>query len=116
MELDPRLLNLLVLSGAVWRISYMLVFEDGPFNVFGSIREYAGVRYNENYETFVPAYMGAARRTIAGIFNCIYCMSVWIALLFSVLYFSNQFVSVALAVPFALSAAAILIDRLCDYG
>lgn len=60
MNMTMTPLDLLILALFTWRLAYMLVKEDGPFQVFARLR---------------------ARTTIGGVLTCIYCMSVWTALL-----------------------------------
>jgi hypothetical protein len=57
--LNPETLLLLVL--ATWRLSYMLVHEDGLFDIFDRLRRYANTTHFD------------------GLFACIYCMSVWVS-------------------------------------
>ena len=59
IDLSPLELAILIL--ATWRLAYMLLYDDGPFDVFIAIRK-AG------------AWIGFSE-----VFGCIYCMSVWIA-------------------------------------
>lgn len=56
-----------VLSLATWRLAYMLTGESGPYHVFESLRK-----------EFNPG----------GLFDCIYCTSVWVAAVVLVLWFS----------------------------
>lgn len=80
---------------AVWRISNMLVEEDGPGRVFHKLRELSGIKYNqddeiESFNDYTPLH-------------CVYCTSIWVAVALSLApsWFSRLM---------ALSAGAILID------
>lgn len=58
---------------AVWRISYLLTQEDGPFGVALKLRERTGITYSTNgialsWPDWNPLY-------------CTYCTSVWVAML-----------------------------------
>lgn len=53
-------LDLVVLSLACWRLAYMLVREDGPAHIFARLR---------------------ARTTVGGLLECMFCSSVWTAVL-----------------------------------
>lgn len=53
-------INLLILALFAWRLAYMLVKEAGPFEIFTRLR---------------------AVTTAGGLLTCIYCCSVWTALL-----------------------------------
>ena len=72
---------------ATWRFTHLLYAEDGPFDVFARMR-----------------------RSGARLFECFYCLSVWIALPLA-LWLGAEWRERALLWP-ALSAAAILIERL----
>lgn len=109
-------LSLILLSLAVWRISYMLVWEDGPFEIFEKLRDKIGIGYDIAGERGVRSDLPLWRTTVADLFLCVYCMSVWWGFGFAILYFIQPFLAVALAVPFALSTGAILVNRWCDYG
>jgi hypothetical protein len=53
-------LELLLLALFTWRLAYLLVKESGPFNLMGRLR---------------------AKTTFGGLLDCIYCASVWTALI-----------------------------------
>lgn len=90
---------------AVWRFSYMLIAETGPFHLFTFIREMVGI---EHYKDGTPA---SYPETFFGeLFSCIYCTSVWVAFLFWLLLLLHSGVAVVLATPFAISAIAIMFD------
>jgi hypothetical protein len=59
--IDLSLLQLIILIPATWRLSYMLVSEDGLFDMFDHLRRVAN------------------RTPLDGLFACIYCMSVWVS-------------------------------------
>jgi hypothetical protein len=64
---------LVIYALAVFRLSEMLVIDDGMFDVFINIRGW----FNK-----APAGNGL-RRTIANGLQCVHCVGVWFALLFS---------------------------------
>lgn len=53
-------LDLLILALACWRLAYMLVREDGPAHIFARLR---------------------ARTTFGGLLECVFCTSIWTAVL-----------------------------------
>jgi len=112
------LADLLVIALAVWRLSYMFVWEDGPFDLIRTLREQVGVRIDPHTNLpIVPDHVTGVDKFFAGIFSCVYCLSVWTAIFFTGLYLVNSLFAVVLAVPFALSACAIAINSLYDdYG
>lgn len=91
----------LILALATWRISNLLVNEDGPWSMFARVRAWAGVRYN----------MVTLERESGGAFTCIWCMSIWIGLCWALAWRVWPDMALWVATPFALSAGAILVDR-----
>ena len=96
----------IILSLAAWRISNMFVVEKGPFNLFWKIREWAGIQHNGEGEPF--AY---PETFFAQLISCVWCMSVWVGAAWAVTWFLLPVVTLKVAVVFALSAGAILIDN-----
>lgn len=77
--------DLLILSLATWRVSHMLVSEDGPYKVFARLRERFGKRW--------------------GALICVYCMSIWVAAAFDWLR-TGTFDPIRI---FAISGAAMML-------
>ncbi len=98
-------MELILIALATWRVSSLLVFEEGPFMLLVKMRGLAGVYYDEYSEP-------QGKNVIARALLCVFCISFWIGLGFTVLYFYGLAFWVAL--PFALSAAAIIIERIVD--
>lgn len=90
------IIDFIVAGLATWRLSYMLVREAGPFNVFGKLREATGIEYDDNGELSVwnPANPLA----------CMYCTSVWVAL-------GITFLPCAVVRVLAISGLAVLIEK-----
>jgi hypothetical protein len=63
-----NLAGVVLLGLATWRISSLLVNEDGPFYMFHRLRQWMGV------------YEAGEMRQTALLFSCVWCMSVWVAL------------------------------------
>lgn len=80
MHLYP-LFSLLVfslMSGLAGQaLAMMLVYEEGPFELFSRIRDFAGIVTNEFGQAEPMAGMGAIRTTIAKALMCPYCTSVY---------------------------------------
>ena len=81
---------------AVWRVTHLLVAEDGPWNVFVHLRR------------------ASAALRLARLTDCFYCASVWIAIPFSLLI-SREWSLIAICIP-ALSGGAIVLERLTAPG
>lgn len=84
----------MIASLAVWRVTYLLHAEDGPWDLAARLRGRLG------------------ESPLARMFRCFYCLSVWVAIPF-VPWITGQLVS-GIVVWAALSGAAIVIERLSD--
>jgi len=91
---DP--LPWIVVALAVWRISNLFVNEAGPWHMFTNVRRKFGVKHDE-YDTPVAWPDGS-------VFECLWCFSLWVALLLAIVpwWFST---------PFALSAVAVVVHK-----
>ena len=97
------LLALIVMSLACWRLGNLLAEEPGPFGVFDKFRHMVGVRYT-------PESLPYGNNEFANMVLCIYCNTVWIGLVLTILFLLLDYIVVALCFPFALSAVAIVLD------
>ena len=77
---------------AVWRVSHLLAFESGPWDVFGRLRRMVG-----------GGFWGS-------LLGCFYCLSLWIAAPFALMLAQAWAERVLLWLAF--SAAAILLERI----
>jgi len=94
---------LLVLILATWRCTSLLVWEDGPFEMFAHIRRILGVGYDANNRAY-------GRNWFAKGVICPSCASVWFGALWAVavwLWADAWWV----ALPLAISAGAIVVER-----
>ena len=87
MELYWLMLGVL----AVWRVTHMLYGEDGPWNIFLSLRRWVGTSF------------------IGTLLDCFYCLSVWIAVPVGLLLGEGWIEKIFLWL--AASAGAILLER-----
>jgi hypothetical protein len=72
----------LILTGLIaWRLSVLLVLDDGPANVFFRLREWAGPRtYFDGSQK--PGFQETHRKPVFildGVLSCVGCMSLWMA-------------------------------------
>src|SRR3990172_6931280 len=56
-----------------WRISNMLISEDGPFNIFHNFRESVGIKHDVNGEVY--SYPNNS------LLSCLWCTSIWVSLI-----------------------------------
>jgi hypothetical protein len=87
-----NLVELTIGGLAVYRVSHMIAFEDGPGDIIALMRE------------------GAGANRIGKLMDCPFCVSVWAALPVSML-FSNT-VNELILNWLALSGASVVIERL----
>lgn len=106
-------LDYLIYALAAWRLAYMLVKEQGPFNVFGRLRRRIGIE-----QIVVNGAQGAeiawvAANTVAEALMCVWCTSVWCAafLVLGSLLPVIDIVILWLARIMAISAGAIIVHE-----
>ena len=101
-------LDIILLGLATWRISSIIANEDGPYEVFSRFRVWAGEYWN---------YTTNAREATTpwgkGII-CLFCTSVWIGILLSILYIIDIRISIYISIPFALSSIAVVVNKFVD--
>lgn len=81
---------------ATWRLTSLIVNEDGPFKVFARLHNWANI-YSPNF--------------LAGLLDCVWCTSVWVGTGVAVIVLSPVWFVLW---PFALSAGAILLDEVVN--
>lgn len=99
--------ELTVLAFAVWRITHLLAAESGPFHVFLWLRERLGIEHDEDEvpRLWPHTYFGE-------MFECPYCLSMNVAIVVAVAWFLFPTTIFYLAIPFALSAVAVILNGL----
>lgn len=104
-------LSLLVIPLAVWRTANMLADynQHGPFCLLDKIRVIAGMHYD------VLSNPVTEPGSLADGLTCVYCSSSWIGLVFTILFLASPTVAFYIALPFAFSTIAILIERIHSY-
>lgn len=86
----------------MWRISYAIINEAGPYQMLARFREQFSDAVNfDDGGVSIPA--------THGVLGCMFCLSVWIGLVHLVL-------PKWLCLPFAMSAVAILVNRIHEDG
>lgn len=97
---------LMVILGAVttWRISRMLIYEKGPFDIFERVRTRLGVVYQD----------GHLVRYKYEITICMWCLSVWIGALVTAVVLLLGAHAMWLLLPYVFSAFASLMNRWVD--
>jgi len=98
----------ITLTLVVWRLTSLLVREDGPFDVFAKLRMFLGVRFNQ------ASQMYGVNVLSRGII-CFWCCSMWVSL--AVALFASYSVNIHtfIAAVLVLSSLAILLDNLIAF-
>lgn len=95
-------IELFIISLAVWRLSSLLVVEDGPFDIFAQVRSRVGVKYDEMSHPY-------GTNVLSKMLSCIWCVSIWISFISCALVFGFH-AWIDLFLPFAVSALAIFYE------
>lgn len=97
------MLDIIVAALAVWRASVLLVDEEGPFRIPARLRARLGiVRYPDKTMTVPGTFL-------AGVFSCIWCLSLWLGALATILLWPNDWRAWVM-LPWALSGVSVLIE------
>ena len=94
--------ELLILVLATWRLASMFVSEDGPFDVFRRIRSLFGVTHHDD-----GSVAQIPDRTLAKLFTCMWCMSVWMA----AAVYGLWFLAPVIVWILGLSGGVIIVER-----
>ncbi len=104
---DIGAVELLILGLATWRLTSMIVNEDGPLYLFERFRYWVGVRRTEDNVPF-------GTNVFAEGLSCIWCSSFWVAGLLIVSYIVAPMITLIACVILTLSAIAILVEKVVD--
>lgn len=116
-------LHLLIFSLATWRISSLLVNEDGPWFIFERLRTKSGIYWHVPWPYHVESQEHSdpldeirivPDRFWPQILSCIWCCSIWVGFGWLILFLISPWNAVLLAAPFAFSAGAILLNLVVE--
>jgi len=102
MDVDP--VDLVILMLATWRMTSLVVKEDGPWNILARLRRLIGVRFDAQSAPY-------GLNIIAEGLTCMWCTSVWVGAAFSLGYLTFPAPTLLVGFPLALSAAALILQR-----
>lgn len=99
-----------VLSLACWRLSALISYETGPFEIFLRFREWIGISHDEGQPVEIHD-TGGGRLVfeLAELVSCVWCLSLWIGLALVLLFLRDY--EWWFLMPFVLSAMAIIFER-----
>lgn len=101
-------LTLFLLGGlACFRLTSLLVYEAGPYDVFHRIRKRAGITYDKNSNKIADGELGR-------MLLCPWCTSLWVGIGLTVLYAISPPLLVYVSLPFSFSAVCIIVQELLD--
>lgn len=92
----------LLLGLATWRVSFMLVGEDGPGLAFFRLREWTGIKHDEKRHIYM-----VPERFLPMLLSCVWCTSVWVSAFWVIFWLALPDVAILAAAWFALSTMAI---------
>lgn len=100
---------LLVLALATYRLTLLLNNEAGPGDIFGKLRTWSGVRYDQYSNPYATGWLSE------GIL-CPYCLSVWVGIGITALFvlgiaLNGQTVVFYSMLPFALSGVTVFLKK-----
>lgn len=106
-------LVVIILALATWRMASMFASgkEEGPWHIFSRLRAKVGIERELDLSTGLEKE-NVPPKFFAELLSCVWCASVWCAFFWTVLYLAFPAVTPWLGLTFALSALAILIDRI----
>jgi hypothetical protein len=104
---DYQFVEILILILATYRIAHLLAEEAGPFDMFGWLREKAGVGFDDAGNLY-------GSNELARGLMCLWCNSVWVGLALAIGHYLIPDITFWLALPFALSGGAVLISEVVD--
>lgn len=96
-------MSYLIMALATWRLTSLFVNEAGPFNMFKWLREKTGITHHDDGEI-----ANIPERFWAKLLSCVWCLSIWMAI---IVYFIYQYCEI-IVIILAISCATIVIDKI----
>ncbi len=105
-----EVLDIVILMFATWRLSSLLVDpeDDGPWEIFGKFRHLLGVRRDDKTGLFY------GNNVVAQALMCVFCTSIWVGIAIGMSYIFFPSIVAMASLPFALSAGAIVLERIIN--
>lgn len=101
-------MDLIILVLATWRISNLIIHENGPYNILDRFRDFVGI----DYDDFGQIY---GKNEFANGLKCMMCNTIWLGIIFTISYAIIPVYTTLILMPFALSAGAILFDEVKEW-
>jgi len=103
MDTSFLFLETLAMAFVVWRVTSLVIDEDGPLDIFLRFRNFVGVKFDE----FSKPY---GENFLSSLLSCFWCSSVWVSMAFSPFLSYTRDVWTWAWASILLSALAIIID------
>lgn len=101
------LLNLLLATVSLWRITSLVTKEKGPGLIFYHMRVKAGVLHDDNYKP-----LGYEEKYLwSELFYCHWCFSMAFGIIWGTLWLLLPSIMAAASLPFVISAGAIVMQE-----
>lgn len=91
---------------ATWRIVNLIVWERGPFDIFGKFRNLLKIVSIEDVNGKLENF---SNNELGMLFSCIWCLSPYVGLI--VFLISSTQIGIALIAALAFSAVTIIVDK-----
>lgn len=110
------LLQIIVFALATWRISSLLVNEDGPRKIFYMWRVYAGIVSvtKIRYDAPDEHYFEISEDFLAQVLSCVWCTSIYVGAAWVVFFLAFPTIAFYTAAAFSLSAFTILFSLVVE--
>jgi len=112
-EMLIRWSDLLIIGLAVWRVSSLIVHEEGPWAVFRRLRYWVGERPEITMNRGGDRQDSCTNHFCRG-YICVACNSMWLGAIAVVLYMFLPSLTLLFCLPFAFSALAVVIETVVD--
>lgn len=107
---------LILATLATYKLAYLFVWEEGPFDIFTCFRALLGIHLVEDGETKVTVVDRV--NVLTKLFTCPFCLSGWLALAFSLMLVSYEDVTLVVIVWLGIWGGACIllrIDEVLEY-
>lgn len=100
-----NIVEIILLSFAVWRVTSLIAQEKGPFGIFERLREKVGISHYASGEVCeIPD------KFFCELFSCVWCLSVWVSAGFVIAYIFLPVPTIYFALWLSLSTITIMVN------
>ena len=103
---ELNLVYFILMALATWRMTSLLMKENGPFNMFVLIRRIVGIKHYDD-----GSVLSYKDNFFGRLFECSWCLSVWVGAGLTVAYIFLPEITIYFALALSLSTITILIEE-----